>query len=339
MSTRTRPRLLPYAQRLADGWATPVAQSEVEQIIKEVYEHVIPHQPPTDEITWVPCPEDVGIVGQWDKNLKWDAGAYGSIRRVLDTLERTGHINLAKGISHGLKSRHVPLFGLLSVVHHDLEAGWLDEHGPGVKALARLAFVGGVKITPDSIIVARRPTHLGVRIARRTRFSGWTDKNTGSAWVYTLENFEGPALHYEGHRCMGGHPDYRVNGARVDPHIIEHPEKITWQMVEQERNQELRRIMTRLAGKNLWDTAPLTRVHSDVDLAGNKRELLRLTLNIRTTNTWAARQQVFQRVHVVCPSTGDEYYLAVPPTVRTCQEGVAWTFGLDADDYAPVKET
>ena len=33
------------------------------------------------------------------------------------------------------------------------------------------------------------------------------------------------------------------------------------------------------------------------------------------------------------------YFLRVPPGVRTAQEAVAWTFGLDASEYAPVRES
>jgi hypothetical protein len=33
------------------------------------------------------------------------------------------------------------------------------------------------------------------------------------------------------------------------------------------------------------------------------------------------------------------YFLAVPPTVRTAREAVAWTFGLDELDYEPSRET
>ncbi len=34
-----------------------------------------------------------------------------------------------------------------------------------------------------------------------------------------------------------------------------------------------------------------------------------------------------------------EYFLRVPPTVRTAREAVAWTFGLAADAYRPVNES
>jgi hypothetical protein len=38
-------------------------------------------------------------------------------------------------------------------------------------------------------------------------------------------------------------------------------------------------------------------------------------------------------VEVACPSTGRVYMLRVPPEMATAHEAVAWTFGLDADDY------
>jgi hypothetical protein len=34
-----------------------------------------------------------------------------------------------------------------------------------------------------------------------------------------------------------------------------------------------------------------------------------------------------------------DYFLCVPPTMRTAREAVAWTFGLDADAYKPLVET
>lgn len=34
-----------------------------------------------------------------------------------------------------------------------------------------------------------------------------------------------------------------------------------------------------------------------------------------------------------------EYFLRVPPTMKTAREAVAWTFGMEADEYAPVIES
>lgn len=37
--------------------------------------------------------------------------------------------------------------------------------------------------------------------------------------------------------------------------------------------------------------------------------------------------------------TFKEYYLCVPPTMKKCKEAVAWTFGMNADEYNPLQET
>ena len=41
-------------------------------------------------------------------------------------------------------------------------------------------------------------------------------------------------------------------------------------------------------------------------------------------------------VQVVCPTTGRQYVLRVPPETKTAREGVAWTFGLPAALYQPT---
>lgn len=34
-----------------------------------------------------------------------------------------------------------------------------------------------------------------------------------------------------------------------------------------------------------------------------------------------------------------EYYLCVPPTMKSCLEAVAWTFRMSSEEYAPIQET
>lgn len=43
-------------------------------------------------------------------------------------------------------------------------------------------------------------------------------------------------------------------------------------------------------------------------------------------------------VHVVCPSTKQDYFLAVPGNCRSAHEAVAWTFSMVTEDYTPEKE-
>ena len=69
---------------------------------------------------------------------------------------------------------------------------------------------------------------------------------------------------------------------------------------------------------------------TDVDGAGNRRELLRVEMEM---------DEPLVVVHVIDPSTREHYYLRVPPDTASCKEAVAWTFGLDAGRYAPRVES
>jgi hypothetical protein len=33
------------------------------------------------------------------------------------------------------------------------------------------------------------------------------------------------------------------------------------------------------------------------------------------------------------------YFLRVPPEIRTAKEAVAWTFGMSGEEYSPLRET
>jgi hypothetical protein len=43
-------------------------------------------------------------------------------------------------------------------------------------------------------------------------------------------------------------------------------------------------------------------------------------------------------VHVNCPSTGRNYVLRVPPTMKSAREAAAWTFGMTAEEYQPTAQ-
>jgi hypothetical protein len=106
------------------------------------------------------------------------------------------------------------------------------------------------------------------------------------------------------------------------------------QWVLKETNSELKRMMIEAMGAdNLFRQLKAVKViHTDVDGYCNPRSLLRIPLE-------EAQAGYLQAVKVVCPTTGRVYYLGVPPEVRTCQEAVASTFGIKADDYHPGRET
>lgn len=43
-------------------------------------------------------------------------------------------------------------------------------------------------------------------------------------------------------------------------------------------------------------------------------------------------------VHVKDPSTDRQYFLRVPPSIKTAREARAWTFGFSAEDFMPLVE-
>ena len=64
---------------------------------------------------------------------------------------------------------------------------------------------------------------------------------------------------------------------------------------------------------------------------GGERQLLRVPL---------PGDEPLVCVSVFCPSTSRQYVLRVPPTTKTCRQGVAWMAGFDnPDDYRPLVET
>lgn len=50
-------------------------------------------------------------------------------------------------------------------------------------------------------------------------------------------------------------------------------------------------------------------------------------------------EEIAHYVYVRDSSTDRAYYLRVPPTITRADQAVAWTFGLDEEEYHPVQET
>jgi len=123
----------------------------------------------------------------------------------------------------------------------------------------------------------------------------------------------------------------RWRGVPVTPQIAFFPETLTGDSILAEPNTELRRVMMERIGfeKFLSQIKPEV-LDTDRD-RGGERKLMR----VRLTN-----DEPIVIVSVLCPSTGRQYLVRVPPTTRTCQQAVAWTAGFDnPDDYSPLKET
>ena len=123
----------------------------------------------------------------------------------------------------------------------------------------------------------------------------------------------------------------RWRGVPIDERIAFQPETITAQEILQETNLELRRVKLERMGYEAFLRAAQAKVlHRDCD-PGGERRLLRVPLEDDEDLVCLA---------VFCPSTGRQYVLRVPPTMRTCHQAAAWIAGFDnPDDYRPLVET
>jgi hypothetical protein len=120
-------------------------------------------------------------------------------------------------------------------------------------------------------------------------------------------------------------------GVEVNARVAFHPEQITVQDVFAQRNSEVRRVMLERMGweRFLCETKPKLR-HNDRD-PGGERRLFHVSLPDR---------EDLLILNMSCPSTGRNYFIRVPPRVKTCHEAAAWIAGFDdPKEYEPGVET
>ncbi len=116
-------------------------------------------------------------------------------------------------------------------------------------------------------------------------------------------------------------------------HVIAfEPEKITSKQVLAEKNAELRRVMIeRMGYLRFSEEVGAKELDHDTD-AGGKRQLLRIDI--------ADDDEPLVGLACRCPSTQRQYFLRVPPQMKTCHQAAAWMAGFDDPTlYRPVIET
>ena len=138
-----------------------------------------------------------------------------------------------------------------------------------------------------------------------------------------LHSENGPALRYR-----DGWSVWAWRGLRVPEWVIAEPQRITSAAIAAESNQELRRAMIERIG---WDRY--------IREAGAREVQTDSTGTLLELPSLGDGDDVARFVRVRDPSTDRQYVLRVLPTVQTAQEAVAWTFGVSAETYQPVKES
>jgi hypothetical protein len=136
-------------------------------------------------------------------------------------------------------------------------------------------------------------------------------------------------LHSESGKCMeyrDGWGFYAWHGVRCPEKIILHPEQLTKDDWMHEENLEIRRVIQERMGDRF--VVILDGKIIDKGVRGTLYEV----------DVTPDPERIAMYLHVKDSSTDREYYLRVPPTVKTAQEACAWTFGLSEEAYQPVQE-
>jgi hypothetical protein len=151
------------------------------------------------------------------------------------------------------------------------------------------------------------------------RISGWIDvAQSGLASIKQL-----PA-------SLNG-VDLRWQGVRIEERILLRPESIAIDEILKENNAERRRVLVDRFGVSRFMRESNAIVLDDDADPGGKRQLLRVELE---------GDEPLVTLSCFCPSTGRQYFLRVPPTVKSCRHAAAWIAGFDdPDQYAPILET
>jgi hypothetical protein len=154
------------------------------------------------------------------------------------------------------------------------------------------------------------------RLPEGLRVSGWIDIG-GSSIASLPPSLENVPL--------------RWRSVPVTHGIAFEPDKITSNQILEEKNAEVRRVMIeRMGYLKFSEEIGAKEIDQDTD-AGGKRQLLRIELNDDEPLVGLACR---------CPSTNRQYFLRVPPAMRTCHQAAAWIAGFDDPAmYQPMIET
>lgn len=154
-------------------------------------------------------------------------------------------------------------------------------------------------------------------------FSGTFDAN-GQLHCET-----GPAVKPDGK----GEPKFFWHGVEVPDYVVMAPSTINVKEIDACRNAEVQRVMIERYG--------MTRYFQDCRATLIAKDSFGELYEKRMAPNWGQPWR-FVRVKNSTPEpdgTIKEYCLRVPPDITSAQAGIAWTFGLDGEDYQPEIET
>jgi hypothetical protein len=200
---------------------------------------------------------------------------------------------------------------LLDAVLGQHDAAWLSalDTASGLDGLTEVARTAGWWWPYENVaVITERPTQLHRDEAGR------------------LDRGDGPALAYS-----DGFALYAWRGLPVPGEFLDSLDTLTPERIRNEENAELRRVMLEYYGYDRYlEKSGARPVHRDetgvlwrIELPGDEDAVMVEVVNSTPEPDGTSRT----------------YWLRVPPTTRTAREGVAWTFGLSAEEYDPLRQT
>jgi hypothetical protein len=124
------------------------------------------------------------------------------------------------------------------------------------------------------------------------------------------------------------------NGVEVPQNLVCDPDNVTATDIINETNAEVRRCyQEKLGSEKFGNLLGLIDLDKKIDRFGNELILY------RTEKVDKVAGDFIYFAKVVCPSTGRNYFICVPPGFSGVEEAVSWTFGKKPGDYRPSIET
>jgi len=174
-------------------------------------------------------------------------------------------------------------------------------------------------------------------------------------------NLEGPS-----HAWADGWKIYNVHGVTVPEHVVMNPSSITVEEIDNEANVEVKRIMIDQFGpQNYLIKAGAQVVSSDDygvllrrEVEGDEPIVMVRVLNStpepaghlsteeameifgkdivqKQINAMQGNKEFLRSIGVKGEYRWKDYFLRVPPEMKTAHEAVAWTFGMTPEEYHP----
>lgn len=141
-----------------------------------------------------------------------------------------------------------------------------------------------------------------------------------------LDNADGPVAAWK-----DGYKVYAWKGLITDPDLIENKGSLNSARITAETNIETRRIMIDIFGEANY----LLKAGAKVIAQDSYGTLLKLELE-------GDEAMVMVKVQNSTPEPDGsfkDYFLRVPPDMETARQAVAWTFGLQENEYGPIEQS